>query len=373
MKDCSIADKRLFSLLPLGTVLLALGTGSGCQAWVVEDPVAAAIATQSAVPSATIATDATQTSHTLSPNLAATITLTPTILPTNPVAGPAIDDFPTSEFEGLGGVGIPPEILYFVAEPQEVEPGEEALLFWSAENADSAALSRLELDGSAGRTWDVPTEGSLRVTPRSHGRDEVYVLTVIGSGGLAEKQVFIQTSCPSIWFFEPGILDACPTQNLIATPALAQRFERGRMFWRADVDEIIIVYDGTRNITVNNPAWQIRLNPFQDGEQESDPSIVPPEGLLQPVRILGEVWRTVPFVRDRLGWATAPEVPYEMVIQQSDIDDVRQTYFSDETGAVLTLNPDKLGWSVVGFRSTSLPDLTATGAPLQATATEVTP
>lgn len=58
-----------------------------------------------------------------------------------------------------------------------------------------------------------------------------------------------------------------------------------------------------------------------DGEQESDPSIVPPAGLYQPIRGFGKLWRTNPHVRDGLGWAIAPEqgfhTQWQMQIRES--------------------------------------------------------
>jgi hypothetical protein len=46
---------------------------------------------------------------------------------------------------------------------------------------------------------------------------------------------------------------------------------------------------------------------WTDAEPESDPAIVPPAGLLQPIRGFGKVWRNNAGVRDGLGWALSPE------------------------------------------------------------------
>jgi hypothetical protein len=43
---------------------------------------------------------------------------------------------------------------------------------------------------------------------------------------------------------------------------------------------------------------------------------VPPPGLYQPIRGFGKLWRTHPEVRDRLGWATAPEQGFYTQWQQ---------------------------------------------------------
>lgn len=79
-----------------------------------------------------------------------------------------------------------------------------------------------------------------------------------------------------------------------------QPFQRGRMIWRSDTREILVLHqDGT---------WQVFPDTFEEGEPESDPSLTPPEGLYQPIRGFGKVWREQLGGPDAaIGWATAPE------------------------------------------------------------------
>ena len=65
----------------------------------------------------------------------------------------------------------------------------------------------------------------------------------------------------------------------------------------------------------NNGEVGIFADTYADGDPESDPSIVPPAGLLQPIRGFGKVWRENQAVRDRLGWAVAPEQGYDAAYQ----------------------------------------------------------
>jgi hypothetical protein len=63
----------------------------------------------------------------------------------------------------------------------------------------------------------------------------------------------------------------------------------------------------------SNPAWSAQANGWFAGQPETDPSLMPPAGLFQPVRGFGVAWRAnnAPpglTVRDRLGWATEAEV-----------------------------------------------------------------
>jgi hypothetical protein len=54
---------------------------------------------------------------------------------------------------------------------------------------------------------------------------------------------------------------------------------------------------------------------WTDAEPESDPSIASPEGLVQPVRGFGKLWRSNSEVRDRLGWALDSEVGFDGAYQ----------------------------------------------------------
>ena len=60
------------------------------------------------------------------------------------------------------------------------------------------------------------------------------------------------------------------------------------------------------------------------GEPESDPALVPPAGLYQPVRGFGKLWRDNESVRERLGWALAPEQGFESAWQKPIVEGVGQ-------------------------------------------------
>jgi len=110
----------------------------------------------------------------------------------------------------------------------------------------------------------------------------------------------------------------CPRSEAIFPSAAEQPFENGRMIWLAQVpyndsvieNVIFVLYDdGT-------------ANRFQDTwtsvEPESDPALVPPAGLYRPIRGFGKLWRENAGVRERLGWATAPERGFEGAFQEQE-------------------------------------------------------
>ena len=82
-----------------------------------------------------------------------------------------------------------------------------------------------------------------------------------------------------------------------------QVFENGRMFWIGPTQQIwVMILTGE-----GRGDWRIFEDSFVEGEEEFDPEIVPPEGLEQPTRGFGKLWRENPDLREALGWAVTPE------------------------------------------------------------------
>jgi hypothetical protein len=79
---------------------------------------------------------------------------------------------------------------------------------------------------------------------------------------------------------------------------VVEPFEHGTMIWRADTRQIIVLFaDGTA--TIYRDRWQA-------GDPLGGTETAPP-GRYAPVRGFGLLWMSEPAVRDRLGWALAPE------------------------------------------------------------------
>lgn len=114
----------------------------------------------------------------------------------------------------------------------------------------------------------------------------------------------------------------CPTAEATTTDAAVQPFEWGLMLWRADEQAIYILHvDGT----------------WDETQPPDDPSLRPPEGLLQPVRGFGKVWREqLGGAQAGVGWAVEAERGYEMLAQPSDGGQV----FAGAEGEVFVLYAD---------------------------------
>jgi hypothetical protein len=118
------------------------------------------------------------------------------------------------------------------------------------------------------------------------------------------------TPCAFAWFVANPPRE-CPGQAPIYSQAVAEHFERGVLLWREKPDFYgskiyAFFYDKLW------PYWNPTNDAWRAGLPESDPSIIPPAGLFQPVRGFGIFWRNAYFspagaARDRLGWATDQE------------------------------------------------------------------
>ena len=127
----------------------------------------------------------------------------------------------------------------------------------------------------------------------------------------------------------------CPTGMATESGGAAQPYEHGRMVWRQDLRVIYVLHaDGT---------WAGYPDTWQEGTPDRDPAIVPPEGLYQPVRGFGKVWREeLGGPEAALGWATAEERGGVLLIQHAargallrDVDGTRYALHDDGTWTAL--------------------------------------
>jgi hypothetical protein len=101
--------------------------------------------------------------------------------------------------------------------------------------------------------------------------------------------------------------DVFPTPIVGQIFVAQQTFQRGEMFWLQPIDQIwVLTTDGNGVQT-----WIVQDDIFEDGMPESDESLVAPEeGLIQPIRGFGMLWRNDLNIQNMLGWATGAELGY---------------------------------------------------------------
>lgn len=226
-----------------------------------------------------------------------------------------------------------PQILNFTAAVEDLDGGRKRITFnWESVNGNSAYI----LSGTSMRfspRWDVATSGTLTIELDNtlHRNPPMTLYVVDENENQAYNTIIIEWACPYPLFYSSTPPDDCigPAQT---TAAAEQTFQTGRMLWLQDPGNAIFVL-------YNDGTWQRFANTWQSSEVESNPGTVPPDGLYQPTRGFGKVWRENIPVWESLGWAVAPEQSYTATWQQQGGESVTTTalYLSTAGGQVLAL------------------------------------
>ena len=214
------------------------------------------------------------------------------------------------------------KILAFSAYPTEARLGNTITLAWtSIGGATATLLEPICCTYTSSPLTTQPLNGSLSfVLQTGVERDTfAYILTVNSDTTFDSKTVRVHLPCPDRYFFVTTRNDLeCPAAAPTTSPAVEQQFEHGRLIWLEAQRKIYVLFGrGQPPASGTSPdSWLIFDDTWQSGEPESDPAIVPPAGLYQPVRGFGKVWRTWPDVRNGLGWAIAPEQVFDGIYQR---------------------------------------------------------
>jgi len=236
-----------------------------------------------------------------------------------------------------------PEIISFKANVIEADPGATVTLSWEVRNATTVVLYHLLPSGQFGTYWEVGLAGSMDYTipPSVRYAERFHLYVADDEEREVAEGLTVLVICPDTWFFTGGV-DECPASPPIVSSGAEQHFERGTMFWSEAEDRIYVIYsDG------NYPKWRAYEDAWDEGDPVSDPGISPPSGMFQPVRGFGLVWREIPDVRDRLGWATDQETAYEIKVQWTARYKYNMVYVADVDGGVWELGPEGSAWRCI--------------------------
>lgn len=142
--------------------------------------------------------------------------------------------------------------------------------------------------------------------------------------------------CPYVWFFSPAPPN-CPFTEAVMTQAAFQAMQNGFMIWTQSGLTIYVMLNDSRL-----PAWVVAPDTFAEGEPEVDFNLQIPQGLLQPRRGFGKLWRGDKALQERLGWATTAELGYTASVQTDSVTGIR--YLSGPNGEIFVLLPDQSRW-----------------------------
>lgn len=256
------------------------------------------------------------------------------------VAAPTITSQPSSRPTPM--LDKPPQTLSFTASPDPMDRGGTVTLTWNAPRATSVGITRLSPEGDIfleTEALHLPASGSITLpVPEEYTESVKYYLGSRGVKGVLHRAyVTVGIICR----YDEYVAPRCPlTQDTIW--AAYEPFEHGHMVWRSDTREIYVLYaDGSFEI-------------YQDTWLEGDPvdiSVTPAPGLHAPVRGFGNLYARHAPVRERLGWATAPEAGYTMWVETirggSGRYPATSAYFTLPDNRVVNLYPFTSTWEII--------------------------
>lgn len=202
------------------------------------------------------------------------------------------------------------EIQSFAVDVEELEAGKRLTFRWQAVGGTSARI----FSGTAHRFipwWEVPLSGTLTVELQAtvYPNPPVWLVVSDDTGNEVRESVIVPWTCDEEYFFSPPP-DACPSGAVQSIQAAEQVFQHGRMIWLEQVRSGSYMYGPMIYVLYDDGFFDRFEDTWMANEPDSDPSILAPPGLSQPIRGFGKVWRVHPNVRERLGWGLAPETGY---------------------------------------------------------------
>jgi hypothetical protein len=240
-----------------------------------------------------------------------TPTAVPSEVPTLPPPSAEVEPPTETSAEDLS-------IVSFAVAVEDIEGAEGKRLIFSWET--TGAVRADIFSGTSRRfplRWEVEPDGTLTVELESTGYRNPS-MTLVAYDALdnqVAQTVRADWECQYAYFFESAP-EACPLFEPSETWAAEQPFENGRMVWLEEVRDETSVTQRPILVFYNDGSYEQYQDTWTEDEPERDPSIEPPEGLLQPIRGFGKVWRENDDVRDGLGWATVPEQGFDTQWQQ---------------------------------------------------------
>lgn len=202
--------------------------------------------------------------------------------------------------------GVQRRINSFTVSPLTLTEGDPLNVSWDVSGVSAVQVYMTNYTGEphSARPSDLAPVGRATMNAPLGVRSFMVTLREASASTTLQRSVTVNVNCRYEWF-SGGDPQYCPeqVQNIQAT---YQEFEGGYMLLRAG--EYIWIYFNAEN------TFYVMPHDMPGSEFFSDPA---PEGLLRPQDELEILWAGNPFIRERLGWALAPQQIYTMTYQQT--------------------------------------------------------
>lgn len=163
--------------------------------------------------------------------------------------------------------------------------------------------------------------------------------------------------------------EVTPTPDVFPTPIIGQilvaeqEFQNAKMFWLQPIEQIWILQTDADGVNI----WIVRDDSFEDGMSENDFDLTPPaEGLIQPIRGFGFLWRNDDTLRSQIGWATSEEVGYNAnyeyhwggTVDENNVYETGPGYHQLQTHSqeIYRFDEESRTWEIIEPETTATPE-----------------
>lgn len=240
-----------------------------------------------------------------------------------------------------------PEIITYPTVPTIVWPGDSTEIHYQTE-ADSVMLCLAPVFTQDWNCQPAPESGPHTVNIPADTTTNLHLrLLAMTNGSEVEAMGLVMLYCPEDDWFFTGPPTTCPGGPPVETAAAYQRFERGMMLWLEDGqwwedgNVIYVLYDEP------SPYYEVFAETTMPPANAPAPSneYDPPDGFFVPESGFGLIWRENSWIRQKIGWALAPEVAYMSTVQREYSLDRATVYLLDVENQLLVLNMFNNSWS----------------------------
>lgn len=245
-----------------------------------------------------------------------------------------------------------PEIISFTVSPTTTNAlGQNISLEWQAKGEKAEVCGLVETTLTDCHPLALSGRTTYAATSVSANFPELILRVTAGEDAAVASIPVMLCVDSTRWFFASSPTRCAGPANIAR--GAAQNFEHGVMIWIPKPDRFFVFYaDAKQTFDMVSAPYN-----FKPGASPNNRVGSSPTGLIEPVSGFGQLWRGeivgTDNVRQRLGWATAPEFEFDSAYQcVVSAGRLWQCYLRDARGQILALGPDSsagvnLLWSVV--------------------------
>lgn len=311
---------------------------------VAEIPEGMALVTVTPSAQATIESEVTVTPTAVTTETA-TPTATATLSPTATATATAVQPAPTRQPVWPTNTPVPTptpswaQVLVSPVISNIVWPGDSVTVEYEVQG-NSAALCLAPPFTEDWTCYSVPTSGpyTLEIDPSTTTSLQLAIRAFSDDSEAVGSAALLLYCDEDAWFFS-GPPTTCPAGEPQQTAAAYQQFEHGFMLWLEEGQwwdsgsAIYVLYEDSGHY------FEAYSEASLPDPNAPTPNIDydPPEGLLVPESGFGLLWREYTWIRQRLGWATAPEAGFTTTAQREFLQNGDNLYLLDGDNRLLVL------------------------------------